>query len=502
MMFYRSYALVAMAALVYACMPTVQRTAAVCPPPPPPPPCAQSAAQPTPLYPAPWRIEAVPTLSNTALQEFPALKGARVGAAFGLVNDARGLALITVTNAATVQGDADVAEVRGADTVVLPFSLPVVWDGHAIRVDDAIIYASERDSSIGGTDLWYVLERGGTYTAPRPLEGANTPCDELSPFYTANDGMLYWSTTGGASMGGYDVVRARLTRSGTTLRVADVVNVGPPVNSPFDDLFPVITKTLYVASNRRDGTDFDVYRLVRDGMRFDDDSTEATPTVTDSATVQGTVINQETQQPVADAEVTARAKASKTVIGSTRTDSSGAWRLRLPVATTVEVDAQREDLFFDSKTITVPTQQANTTIVLSEPLSLPITYFLRVNFPTAIFDAPYPMTLDSNGIETEKAWQQALDELAANVRQSGTKLKRLVLIGHTDDVGTDASNMTLGRQRVEFVMARLRERGLEGATMEGRSAGESLLPKRRQGESIDLWRKRCRRVELVKVLER
>jgi len=496
--------LLCLTALTYGCMPTVKRTAAACPPPPPPPPCAQNSVQPDSLFRAPWRLEAVPSLSRPDLQEFPAVKGARIGTAFGRVADAPGMTLITVMDTATAPGDANVAEVRGADTIVLPFSQRIAWDGHAIRVDDAIIYASERDSSMGGTDLWYVISNGGRYSAPRPLAGANTPCDELSPFYVAKERMLYWSTTGGPSMGGYDVVRARLTRSGSTLSVSDVVNVGPPINSAFDDIFPVITTTFYVASNRRDGTDFDVYRIVREGSRSTDDiADEEAPEVlapTDSAMVSGTVIHQETQQPVADAQVTARAKTSRRVIGTTRTDSTGTWNLRVPVATPVEVDAQREDLFYDTQEITIPPSQANTIVAIQQPLSLPVTYFLRVNFPTAIFDAPYPTTLDSNGMETEQAWQQALDELAANVKLSGTRLKRLVLIGHTDDVGTDASNITLGKRRVEFVMERLRERGLNTGIMEGRSAGESLLPKRRNNESIDLWRKRSRRVELVKVL--
>jgi outer membrane protein OmpA-like peptidoglycan-associated protein len=80
-------------------------------------------------------------------------------------------------------------------------------------------------------------------------------------------------------------------------------------------------------------------------------------------------------------------------------------------------------------------------------------------------------------------------------------LRRLVLVGHTDDVGTDASNTKLGRQRVEFIIDELERRGVERSLMEGRSAGEQLLPTRRTGESEDTWRKRARRVELVKVLQ-
>ena len=61
--------------------------------------------------------------------------------------------------------------------------------------------------------------------------------------------------------------------------------------------------------------------------------------------------------------------------------------------------------------------------------------------------------------------------------------------------------MVLGRNRVNFIMDELVARGVDRDRMEGRSAGETLLPERRPGESIDLWRKRARRVELVKVLQ-
>ena len=174
--------------------------------------------------------------------------------------------------------------------------------------------------------------------------------------------------------------------------------------------------------------------------------------------------------------------------------------LDVPVDTPVDVSASSSDLFYDAFQVKIPKEQQNDTIVRDAPLSLPITYILRVNFPTSMFDTPYENTLDSNGLETTQSWSAALDELASNVKSSVGKLKRLVLIGHTDDVDSDASNMKLGKQRVEFIMKKLAERGIPLDLMEGRSAGERLKPNRRPGESLDLWRKRCRRVELVKVL--
>jgi outer membrane protein OmpA-like peptidoglycan-associated protein len=168
----------------------------------------------------------------------------------------------------------------------------------------------------------------------------------------------------------------------------------------------------------------------------------------------------------------------------------------VPAGKPVDIQAQTPEMFFDKVRVAVPDSGS-----ISQPLALPITFVLRVNFPTAIFDAPYEHTLDSNGMETVHTWQGDLDALAANVKISGPRLKRLVLIGHTDDVDTDENNLVLGRNRVNFIIDQLVARGVDRSLLEGRSAGESLLPGRRKDESLIMWRKRARRVELVKVME-
>ncbi|HCN04533.1 MAG TPA: hypothetical protein DIS79_02850, partial [Bacteroidetes bacterium] len=221
-----------------------------------------------------------------------------------------------------------------------------------------------------------------------------------------------------------------------------------------------------------------------------------------TATLTGTVLHEQTRQPVVDAEVTARDEQTDRVVSRTRTDTSGTYALDVPVGRDVEITAQSPDLFYDQTTINVPRDQARDTVRAKRELALPIRFNLRVNFPTSVFDNPYEHTLDSNGVETTETWQDALRQVALNVQSSGANLKKLVLIGHTDDVDTDASNLLLGERRVQFVMDRLVELGVDRSLLEGRSAGERLLPDKRRGEAVDQWRKRSRRVELVKVMER
>jgi outer membrane protein OmpA-like peptidoglycan-associated protein len=455
-------------------------------------------------------------LDSVDREEFPIGSGSIVGASFATVAVASPADYITIVRPEAVVGDADIARIlrQGAvvDTVVESMSLPVFWDGHPTLWKSWMIFASDRHGSIGGTDLWYCRRDGNAWTTPRQLHRANTPCDELSPFVRQSDGVLWWATAGGPTLGGYDVVYASLRDDGDSLTLGPPRNPGAPVNSPSDELFPVATDSLRFASNRRARTDFDVYVIVQPGQlpsnplppRTSPLATTTPPMLpheADSATVTGTVLDQATRRPVADAEVTARNQSTKSVIASARTDTSGTWRLTVPVERPVDVIAQSGTLFLDRQTISLPRSAARTTVPMERPLALPTTFVLRVNFPTAVFDAPYERTLDSNGLETDQGWQDALDEVARNVALSGPRLRRLVLVGHTDDVGTDASNTKLGRQRVEFIIDELERRGVERSLMEGRSAGEQLLPTRRTGESEDTWRKRARRVELVKVLQ-
>lgn len=393
-----------------------------------------------------------------------------------------------------------------------PHSLntPLHWDGHPTMSADStiVVFASDRPGSMGGTDLWYAVRTAGGWSDPQLVEGAvNTPCDELSPRF-AGDSVLVFASAGHATVGGYDLFSSRIVRSGTSFSLDTPRNLGTPVNTPFDELFPVWTddRTLYYASDqpRREGAgrkDFDVFVLTSRALLDPVREAPLKPLPIERGTVRGTVVHQQTQQPVADADVTARDAESRDVLAATRTDTAGTYTLDVPVNTPVDISAQAPDLFYDDVRVVVPKIFTDDTMEVVRPLQLPITYVLRVNFPTAIYNEPYPFTLDSNGVETSITWQESLNQLARNVQLSGSRLKRLVLIGHTDDVDTDASNVILGRNRVNFIMDELAARGVSRELMEGRSAGESLLPERRQGETMELWRKRARRVELVKVLQ-
>jgi len=441
-----------------------------------------------------------------------------------------------VVRSTDIMGDASIATATVVnDELVVdnvlpePVNVPVYWDAQPTTSRDGslMIFASDREGGMGGTDLWYCRRTPTGWSAPVNMgDRVNTPCDELSPCLVHNDTTLLFSSSGRETVGGYDIFRTSIDARGTSVTVAyDARNIGAPVNTRADEMFPYIPagKTdwpLYYSSNQK--RTFDIWVLHRvEGSTL---GTPGTPrekkreiaaaavivpamltplpddsVAPDSATISGTVVMERSNTPVPNAEVQAHDVKTPQVVNSTKTDVQGNYTLKVPTGTNVEVSAQTADLFFDARVISIPTSMKDS-VVRVPGFEIPLTFYLRINFPTNVFADPYPNTLDSNGVETATTWQSSLDLIAANILMSGNKLQRLVLIGHTDEVGTTASNLTLGRNRVNFVIEELVKRGVSRELLEGRTAGESLLPARRQDENLDVWRKRARRVELVKVM--
>ncbi len=418
--------------------------------------------------------------------------------------------LLTHVQAGNVMGDASLVNMSFSEDVPVrmealpePYNAPVFWDGHPAVSSSGkvVVFASDRVDALGGTDLWWYINTPTGMSAPKRLGiEVNTPCDELSPRFGPGDSVLLFSSAGHNTKGGYDLFSAPIMRlpsvaSGTFL-LANAENIGLPVNTPADELFPFMSdnETLYYGSNQESTSDFDVYVLHKLEIPA------APPTPQPKATITGRVVNQQTNEPIRDAQVTARDDSTKQIVDETRTDTSGTYTLRVPVDRPIEVSAQTPDLFFDSYILQIPKRDSNLVVRRDAALEIPISFFLRVNFPTNVYKDPYQKTLDSNGVDTEQDWTSAIDLVAANVRQAGGALKRMVLIGHTDDVDTEESNLLLGKNRVTFVINELVKRNVPSELLEGRSAGERLTLDKRKGESIEQWRKRCRRVELVKVM--
>ena len=143
------------------------------------------------------------------------------------------------------------------------------WEPSACISPDGntLYFVSDRPGGFGGRDLYSSkkLPNGNWGLSVNMGSKINTPFDEESPFVTADNAYLYFSTKGHNSMGGFDIVYTRLYEDGTT---DSITNIGYPANSPDDDLYFVVSsdsKRAYYASAHEGGIgEKDIYLLELD----------------------------------------------------------------------------------------------------------------------------------------------------------------------------------------------------------------------------------------------
>ncbi|GAB4248843.1 MAG: hypothetical protein Kow0027_11400 [Saprospiraceae bacterium] len=131
----------------------------------------------------------------------------------------------------------------------------VVHDGNT----EILYFASNKSGGNGGMDIWYstreINSNANDFTLPiNAGTTINTRGDEITPYYDAVEGVLYFASNGQVSIGGFDIMKSKGARSNWQR----AENVGTPINSPADDFFFVKTssgKGGFFVSNRTFGTE-------------------------------------------------------------------------------------------------------------------------------------------------------------------------------------------------------------------------------------------------------
>jgi tetratricopeptide (TPR) repeat protein len=112
------------------------------------------------------------------------------------------------------------------------------WESHGFISEDGnhLIFASDRPGGFGGLDLYlsHKVINGDWGPAVNLGPEINTPFNEDRPFLTNNSKTLFFSSQGHENLGGYDLFRSELQSNGLWSNPA---NLGYPINTPDDDIF-------------------------------------------------------------------------------------------------------------------------------------------------------------------------------------------------------------------------------------------------------------------------
>lgn len=135
-----------------------------------------------------------------------------------------------------------------------PYSVKESNTGHGCFSLDGnrIYFVSDREGTIGKTDIFYSDYKMGEWQEPVNFEAVNTEGEEMFPFIS-KDNKLYFASNGRLGLGGLDIYSIDLNNEGS-----QPVNLGAGINTAADDFALIVDETLtkgYFSSNRKDFID-------------------------------------------------------------------------------------------------------------------------------------------------------------------------------------------------------------------------------------------------------
>ncbi|HEY3876006.1 MAG TPA: OmpA family protein [Candidatus Kapabacteria bacterium] len=377
-----------------------------------------------------------------------------------------------------------------------------------------LYFVSDRAGGDGGTDIWYSERssaRSGEWSAPQPLpEPVNSPCDEISPFIPSFDPTtLYFASNGHETVGGYDLFKIHIHNG----EYSEPENLGKPMNTTADEVFPsALNDTAFFwASNAATSMGgMNLYTITRTHIGPPTPQEQLPPPERiHPEPLREDSIAEAKLGPIEIIAHVTRGADNHPAAGAdiyVREDSQDIYRGTIPLTGEIgfkvkrdreyDVGAETADAFFDVRHLDLRGARDS---VVHVYLHLPDTLVIRINFPFDDYEHPYEYTIDENGQPSTMTWQRALDLTAHSALASLDKLRELLLIGHTDSLGTDAYNNRLGMQRATFIASELEKRGVPSNIVRIESAGRTEPVLRRPDESDEVFRLRSRRVDFVKI---
>ncbi len=349
-----------------------------------------------------------------------------------------------------------------------------------------IYFNRDNEGRENGTEIMFSAMQNKMkqdYMAASMLSSCNSKFNE-GPIYVHIDGeTMYIASEGFDSYGGYDIFVSKKTAGQWTAPV----NMGFPINTPYDDYFFASTansKFAYIASNRAGGKGgFDIYRITFWGP-------EKKP-VTETEDYLLASIAQPMKDHAIESSVTVK-KKSLTVFKGISIDAIS----RKPVEAQIEITDNATGQIIETFTSNSATGKFIITLNSGKNygIALKATGYL---FHSENFDIPSGaddqlvnkiIELKNIAIGSKIALRNIFFDLAkATLRpESNSELDRLVKLmkdvpslkieisGHTDNTGSAQVNETLSQQRAEAVVTFLTQKGIAANRMTAKGYGSNM----------------------------
>ncbi|MEL6191439.1 MAG: OmpA family protein [Bacteroidota bacterium] len=329
------------------------------------------------------------------------------------------------------------------------------WESQPCLSHDGktLYFTSQRGGGEGGRDLWYSkLENGKWTPAVNMGTPINTAGQETSPFIHADGTTLYFSSDFHPGFGSKDLFISRMENGAWS----KPKNLGYPLNTVADEsnIFVSSNGKLALMNSTREGGfgKSDLYEFEMDEKIRPKLATFVRGTITDSLTTT----------PVY-AHISMIDLATGDTIRDIYSDKiNGKFLMSLPLDKNYAAQVQAPGYLFSSKNFSLKDIKEETYYDLAIAL-MPIKEGAQVVLNNIFFE--------SGSFELKETSNTELMFLV-NYLKANPKLK-IEIQGHTDDVGSPASNQTLSQKRAEVVRAFLLDNGSFEERITAKGYGES-----------------------------
>ncbi|MBN1144252.1 MAG: OmpA family protein [Bacteroidales bacterium] len=297
---------------------------------------------------------------------------------------------------------------------------------------------------INSKDIWMATRASANAKWGSPVNlgsPVNSPGDELFPYVHA-DGTLYFSSNGHIGMGGLDIYKAVKSESGQW----QVDNMKYPINSAADDfgiIFEKERESGYFSSSRKGKTGDDIYSFLLPPLKF---------------SIVGVVKNEKTEEIIPEAII--KSIGSDGITLDTKTGRDGIFRFTLKPGT--------DYVFIAEKPGFLKGKERESTKGISQSTEFKTEIFLA-SIETPIEVENIFFDLDKADLRPES--MVSLDKLVETLNDNPNIV--IELGSHTDSRASDAYNVDLSRRRAQSVVNYLIEKGISRDRLVPKGYGES-----------------------------
>ncbi len=344
--------------------------------------------------------------------------------------------------------------------------------------DKVLFFSSSRPGGFGGKDIWFsVVGENSKWSPPVNMgNNINTDGDEMSPFIHFDGRTLYFASDGRPGMGGYDIYFTRMNEDSTWTLPK---NLGYPINTYNDEMGLVVEsggkKALF--SSRRDnnnGKDIFYFNLY--------DSIQPYPV----SYLKGKVFDKITGKMLkADYELI-NLTLGKTTAKSI-SDSEGNFLVCLPSGYNYGLNISKSGYLFYSENFVFQGEHTSVKPFIKRINLSPIKVGSKIQLANVFYE------VDSWGLKKESVSE--LNHLVKLLNEN--KVIIIEIGGYTDSTGTDEYNNILSEKRAQSVVDYLIRMGITADRLKYKGYGNQSPV----GDNITYEGRKLNRRTEVKIID-